>query len=122
MEEGSELGLHRLDGSLIARWADAFANPLQTWQGAVDTQAVAQLNGKTYHTEQGAYFPQQWVDRDGRTLMTAVQCPGDDVESVLANGAARLETGDGKVLEEGGSCEIPEQIRAAIAAQRAEPQ
>ena len=122
LDEGSELGLHRLDGSLIARWADAFANPLRTWQGAVDTQAVAQLNGKTYHTEQGAYFPQQWVDRDGRTLMTAVQCPGDDLESVLADGAARLETGDGKVLEEGGSCEIPEQIRAAIAAQPGEPQ
>lgn len=116
LDEGSELGLHRLDGRLIARWADASANPLETWQGAVDIRAVAQLNGKTYHTGQGAYFPQQWVDRDGRTLMTAVQCPGDDLESVLADGAARLETGDGKVLEEGGRCEMPAEIRAAIAA------
>lgn len=121
LDEGSELGLHRLDGSLIARWADALATPLHTWQGEQDTQAVAHVYGKTYRTEQGAYFPQQWVDRNGRTLMTAVQCPGDDVKSVLANGAARLESGDGKVLEEGGSCKMPAEIRAAIAAQQAEP-
>lgn len=111
----TELGLHRLDGSLLARWADALATPLQTWQGEQDTQAVAQLNGKTYHTAQGAYFPQQWVDRDGRTLMIALQCPGEDATAVLATGAGRLETGDGKVLLANGECEMPEEIRAAIA-------
>ena len=116
-EQASELGLHRLDGSLIARWADALANPLQTWQGSNDTQAVAQVYGKTFHTEQGAYFPQQWVDRDGRTLMTALQCPGEDPEAVLADGPARLESAAAAVVEEGGSCHMPAAIRAAIAAQ-----
>jgi len=119
-ELGGELGLHRLDGSLVARWADAVANPLQTWQGETDTQALAQVYGKTYHTEQGAYFPQQWVDRDGRTLMTAVQCPGADPKAVLANGPARLEPATGKALEEGGQCRMPAPIRAAIAAQAGE--
>ena len=120
LEQGSELGLHRLDGSLIARWADALAKPLSTWQGERDTQAVAQVYGKTYRTEQGAYFPQQWVDRDGRTLMTSVRCPGADTESVLAAGPARLEPASGQVIEEGGDCEMPAQIRKVIAAQGAE--
>lgn len=112
--QGSVLGLHRLDGSLIGSWSDALAKPLQTWQGAQDTQAVAQVYGKTYRTAQGAYFPQQWVDRNGRVLMTALQCPGADVDAVLASGAARLEPAVGDALLHGGDCRMPEAIRAAI--------
>lgn len=119
LDQGSELGLYRLDGSLIARWSDALATPVSTWQGERDTQAVAQVYGKTYRTEQGAYFPQQWVDRDGRTLMTSVQCPGADAKSVLANGPGRLEPASGQVLEEGGHCQMPAEIRSAIAAKGA---
>ncbi|MES2821107.1 MAG: hypothetical protein V4812_19195 [Pseudomonadota bacterium] len=113
--EGSVSRLHDGTGRVLGRWEDMSIELLPTWLGDADTRAVSHLVGKTFLTEQGAYFPQQWVDRDGVVLMTALTCPGEDLASVLADGPALLESQGQEPRRHGGRCEMPAPIRAAIA-------
>ncbi|KAF1718908.1 hypothetical protein SAMN06296416_10628 [Pseudoxanthomonas wuyuanensis] len=103
----------RRDGSLLdlprERELDGVASP------------VASIVGKSYRTAQGSYFVQQWIDRQGQTVLMAAQCPGADPDSVLANGAGLL-MGKGwpQPLYHGGECELPESVRAELDARPAE--
>lgn len=113
--EGSVASLHDGSGRVLGSWQDASVELVPTWRGDTDTQAVTHLIGKTYQTEQGAYFPQQWVDRNGGLLLTALTCPGEDLDSVLADGPALLESRGQEPRHHGGQCLMPTAIRAAIA-------
>ncbi|HLD65938.1 MAG TPA: hypothetical protein VJA19_07835, partial [Pseudomonas sp.] len=112
--EGSVASLHDATGRVLGSWQDAGVELVPTWRGDTDTQAVTHLIGNTYQTEQGAYFPQQWVDRNGGVLLTALTCPGEDLGSVLASGSGLLES-QGEPRHHGGQCVMPAAIRAAIA-------
>jgi hypothetical protein len=113
--EGSVTSLHDGTGRVLGTWQDASVELVPTLRGDTDTQAVTHLIGKTYLTEQGAYFPQQWLDRNGRVLMTALTCPGKDLASVLADGPGLLESQGQEPRHHGGQCVMPQAIRKAIA-------
>ncbi len=107
----TQAALHRLDGSVIKRWNGAAVGDSPLLHDLPDQGPVTELIGPTIDTAQGSYFGQQWVDREGRTLFLAMHCQRDVAE---AQGAV-IEPLTGKVRRHGMACEIPDQVRAAMA-------
>jgi len=107
----SLVSLHRMDGSVVAHWQDATVGESPMLRGMADEGPVTVLLGGTFETARGHYSGQQWVDRDGRTLLLGMECRGSAEE---ADGAV-LEPASGPSLTHGAGCTIPEQVRAAMA-------
>ncbi|MEG2805188.1 hypothetical protein [Stenotrophomonas sp.] len=90
-EGGEELALLDADYHVLLRRHLAFSGVTleTTWQGAQPGHAVARLNLGTMPLPDGPYFVQQWVDRNGRVLVSDVSCPAAGAD-VLASGAGVL--------------------------------
>lgn len=110
-ENRTEVTLHRLDGSVVARWMDATPGTSPMLRDLPDQGPVAELLGDTVETAKGSYFGQQWVDRDGRTLFLAVHCQGASRD---AEGGV-IEPLQGKPLYHGAPCAVPDVVRARMA-------
>mgnify|MGYP003575116965 CR=1 FL=1 len=110
-ENRTQVTLHRLDGSVVARWMDATPGTSPMLRDLPGQGPVAELLGRTVETTQGSYFGQQWVDREGRTLFLAVDCQGTSGE---ARGGV-IEPLQGKPRYHGAPCAIPDVVRASMA-------
>lgn len=112
-ESRTQVTLHRLDGSVVARWMDATLSTSPMLRDLPGQGPVAELLGSTVETAQGSYFGQQWVDREGRTLFLAVHCQGASRD---AEGGV-IEPLQGKPRYHGAPCAIPDVVRASMARQ-----
>jgi hypothetical protein len=111
---GSRLAaLHRTDGSVIASWRDATVSDSPMLRNLPDQGPVTELVGRTYETPQGSYFGQQWVDRDGHTLFLSMHCQRASRET----GGAVIEPLGGVPRRHGVHCEVPDEVRTAMAPQ-----
>ncbi|WP_454831205.1 hypothetical protein [Pseudoxanthomonas wuyuanensis] len=116
--EHEYLRLHSADGKVLFARRDGSLLDLPR-ERELDgiPSPVASIVGNHHRTDTGSYFVQQWIDRQGRTVLLAAQCPGDDPDSVLANGAGMLIGKDWpQPLYHGGECELPQSVLAELEA------
>jgi hypothetical protein len=70
---------------------------------------------KTFSTQTGSYFVQEWVRRDGAVALTSVQRPAGDPKAVLTEGVSMLiGRASSQPLYENENCNLPDSICEAL--------
>lgn len=104
--------LHRMDGSPIANWLNASMNDSPMLRNLPDQGALTELIGPTFEKADGEYLGQQWVDRNGRTLLLSLHCQRGSRETE----GSVIEPLTGPARRQGTDCPITDDIRAAMSA------
>lgn len=116
--DGSEsLVLHDLDGRGLVRrrLAGGRLSAVAPREGGASVPGMVELTVGTLAVGSRLYFVRQWLDRDGRALVTAVQCPAPG-DTLMAQGPAVLHGHDWTVQgDPAAPCIVPAALQPLLA-------